>query len=65
MTRLDPLPSGLLDILVCPACRGALAINYEAGELVCTNGSCGLSYQIAGGVPVLLPDEARKPKHRG
>ena len=62
MNRLEPLPQGLLDILACPACHGSLAIDYDANELVCTSGACGLAYAITGGVPVLLVDEARKPK---
>ena len=54
-TRLDP---ELLDILRCPACRGAFAA--PAGpELVCT--ACGLVYPVRNGVPVLLVDEARRP----
>lgn len=45
------LPAVLLDILVCPVCKGKL--NYEKkGELLC--GKCG-SYQIDSGIPVLLP----------
>ena len=39
--KLDP---ALLDLLVCPDCRGALAVDEDASELVCT--ACGLAYQI-------------------
>ncbi|MCL1840850.1 MAG: Trm112 family protein [Propionibacteriaceae bacterium] len=62
MSHLDAMPQGLLDILVCPACHGTLAIDYDAGQLVCTTGSCGLAYTVTGGVPVMLVDEARKPE---
>ena len=37
--NLDP---ALLEIIVCPDCRGALAVDEEASELVCT--ACGLAY---------------------
>ena len=52
---LDP---ALLDIVVCPHCRGALAVVGE--ELVC-QGECGLAYPVRDGIPVLLVDEARGP----
>ena len=54
--NLDP---ALLDIVVCPDCRGALAVDETAGELVCTG--CGLAYPVRDDIPVLLVDEARKP----
>lgn len=53
---LDP---ELLEILVCPACRGALAVDADAHELVCS--ACGLAYPVRDGIPVLLVDEARAP----
>jgi len=60
MSRL--LSPGLLDVVVCPSCHGKLAIDYDADELLCTTGSCGLAFPITYGVPVLLIDEARKPQ---
>ena len=51
--NLDP---ALLDIVVCPDCRGALAVDETAGELVCT--SCGLAYPVRDDIPVLLVVEA-------
>jgi hypothetical protein len=54
--RLDP---ALLEIIVCPSCRGALAVDEEASELACT--SCGLAYPVRDDIPVLLVDEARRP----
>jgi uncharacterized protein len=55
--NLDP---ALLEIIVCPDCHGALAVDDAAGELVCT--SCGLAYPVRDDIPVLLVDEARKPE---
>ena len=54
--KLDP---ALLEIIVCPDCRGALAVDEEASELVCT--ACGLAYPVRDDIPVLLVDEARRP----
>jgi uncharacterized protein len=58
--NLDP---ALLDIIVCPDCRGALAVDEAARplpELVCT--ACGLAYPVRDDIPVLLVDEARRPE---
>jgi uncharacterized protein YbaR (Trm112 family) len=54
--NLDP---ALLEIIVCPSCRGDLRVDDDASELVCT--SCGLAYPVRDDIPVLLVDEARKP----
>jgi len=48
----------LLEILVCPVTRGELTYDREAGELI--SKSAGLAYPIREGVPIMLPDEARK-----
>jgi uncharacterized protein YbaR (Trm112 family) len=55
--NLDP---ALLDLIVCPACRGALAVDEERSELVCS--SCGRAYPVRDDIPVLLVDEARRPE---
>ena len=48
----------LLEILVCPACKGALLYRKAEQELICK--PCRLAYQIKDGIPVMLEDEARK-----
>ncbi len=48
----------LLEILVCPVTRAELTYDREAGELI--SKSAGLAYPIREGVPIMLPDEARK-----
>ena len=55
--NLDP---ALLEIIVCPDCRGALAVDEAVSELVCT--ACGLAYPVRDDIPVLLVDEARRPQ---
>lgn len=56
------LASELLDILACPNCHGALAVDHERDELVCLSADCGLAYPVRSGIPVLLIDEARRPE---
>lgn len=48
----------LLDILVCPLCKGPLVYKKDAQELVCK--PCRLAYPIRDGIPVMLEDEARQ-----
>jgi len=47
----------LLDILVCPICKGKLYYAKEAQELICRLDR--LAYPIRDGIPVMLEDEAR------
>ena len=48
----------LLEILVCPICKGPLVYKRADKELICK--PCRLAYQIKDGIPVMLEDEARK-----
>jgi uncharacterized protein YbaR (Trm112 family) len=48
----------LLDILVCPLCKGPLVYKRAASELVCR--PCRLAYPVRDDIPVMLEDEARK-----
>jgi len=48
----------LLDILVCPLCKGPLVYDKGAQELVCRGDR--LAYPIRDGIPVMLEDEARE-----
>ena len=53
----------LLAIVVCPNCRSTLKAEPNtatANRLDCTDQSCGLSYPVRDGVPVLLVDEATR-----
>jgi uncharacterized protein len=51
---LDPR---LLEILVCPKCKGDLQYRDQPGELVCP--ACRLRYEVRDGIPIMLIDEAR------
>lgn len=48
----------LLDILVCPICKGPLIYKKANSELICK--SDRLAYPIRDDIPVMLEDEARK-----
>ena len=47
----------LLEILVCPKCRGELDDRESGDELVCR--TCRLRYAIRDGIPIMLIDEAK------
>ena len=51
----------LLEILACPNCHSALAVDDDREELVCVASDCGLAYPVVDGIPVMLVDEARRP----
>jgi uncharacterized protein YbaR (Trm112 family) len=53
--RTDPR---LLELLVCPLTRDTLIYDAERQELV--SRAAKLAYPIRDGVPIMLPDEARK-----
>ncbi|MFN9028997.1 MAG: Trm112 family protein [Betaproteobacteria bacterium] len=48
----------LLDILVCPLCKGPLVFDKGAQELIC--GADRLAYPIRDDIPVMLEAEARR-----
>jgi uncharacterized protein YbaR (Trm112 family) len=48
----------LLEILVCPVCKGPLDYRKAQSELVCK--PCRLAYPIKDDIPVMLEEEARQ-----
>jgi len=54
-TDVDPK---LLEILVCPVTKGPLEYDAEKQELI--SRAAKLAYPIRGGIPVMLPEEARR-----
>jgi len=48
----------LLDILVCPICKGPLVYRKARAELVCKPDR--LAFPIRDDIPVMLEEEARK-----
>lgn len=53
--KLDP---AILEILVCPVTRGPLQYDEAAGELI--SKEAGLAFPVRDGIPIMLPDEARR-----
>jgi len=51
------LPPELLEILVCPKCKGDLEYRQGEAELVCH--TCRLVYPIEDDIPIMLIDEAK------
>ena len=52
------MDKNLLDILVCPVCKGPLHYQKSARELICN--ADRLAYPVRDGIPVMLEDEARR-----
>ena len=50
------LPQQLLEILVCPKCRGELEYREREAALLCHR--CKLRYEVRDGIPIMLIDEA-------
>jgi uncharacterized protein YbaR (Trm112 family) len=53
-----PIDPKLLEILVCPVTKGTLEYDRERQELV--SRAAKLAYPIRDGIPIMLPEEARK-----
>ena len=52
------MDSKLLEILVCPICKGPLVHRREPHELVCR--ADRLAFPVRDDIPVMLEEEARK-----
>tara|TARA_Y100001936_G_scaffold70727_2_gene69867 strand:- start:11874 stop:12044 length:171 start_codon:yes stop_codon:yes gene_type:complete len=55
---MSTIDKQLLEILVCPISKKSLVFNEDTNELICEES--GLAYPIRDGIPVMLPEEARK-----
>ena len=55
VSRVDPR---LLEILVCPLTKTTLEYDAERQELI--SRAARLAYPIRDGIPIMLPEEARK-----
>lgn len=52
-----PIEKELLDILVCPKCKGVLELSPTEDALHCL--ACKLKYRIEDDIPIMLIDEAQ------
>ena len=57
-SRPTPVDPRLLEILVCPITKGPLEYDRTRNELI--SRKAGLAYPVRDGIPVMLPEEARK-----
>tara|TARA_B100001113_G_scaffold86882_1_gene69415 strand:+ start:646 stop:819 length:174 start_codon:yes stop_codon:yes gene_type:complete len=55
---MNKIDKDLLDILVCPITKTKLLLDEENEELISKEAK--LAYPIRDGIPIMLPDEARK-----
>lgn len=51
-----PVPAQLLEILVCPKCKGELEYKEQESALLCH--ACSLRYAVRDDIPIMLIDEA-------
>ena len=56
--RSVPIDRRLLEVLVCPLTKGPLEYDRENNELI--SRKAGLAYPVRDGIPIMLPEEARK-----
>ena len=54
-----PVDRKLIELLVCPACRGEIEYKDRRNLIICT--ACGLRYPVRDGIPIMLVDEATRP----
>ena len=58
MSSADIVDPKLLEFLVCPLTKGTL--EYDAARKELISRSAKLAYPIRDGIPIMLPEEARK-----
>ena len=54
------LDERLLDILACPECQGPVEHKERRHLIVCAG--CGLRFPVRDGIPIMLVDEATRPR---
>ena len=52
------LDKRLLEILVCPKCKGDLEYDRENAKLICN--ACRLAYAVKDDIPIMLVEEAER-----
>jgi uncharacterized protein YbaR (Trm112 family) len=58
MEGKDEVDPALLQILVCPLTKQPLRYDRDSQELI--SEAAGLAYPVRKGIPIMLPEEARK-----
>ncbi|MDY6820078.1 MAG: Trm112 family protein [Deferribacterota bacterium] len=55
------ISNDLLEILVCPKCKGKIRLSKNKDYVVCEK--CKLLYEIKEDIPIMLIDEAKKAEN--
>jgi uncharacterized protein YbaR (Trm112 family) len=50
----------LIDLLICPSCHGEIVYKDRRKLIICTQ--CELQYPVRENIPVMLVEEATRPK---
>jgi len=53
-----PISKKLLEILICPQCRGKVRFDENQNGIICDQ--CKLLYEIKDNIPIMLAEEAKK-----
>ena len=56
---MPAVSKNLIELLVCPACRGDIEYKERRNLIICT--ACGRHYPVRDGIPIMLVEEATIP----
>ena len=60
MANKEKVDDQLIQLLICPNCRGEIEYREEEDLIVCV-GECKYEYPVVDGIPHMLIEEAKKP----
>jgi hypothetical protein len=60
MNEKAKVDAELIELLICPNCRGEIDYREDEEVIACV-GECGYTYPVVDGIPHMLVDEATKP----
>ncbi|MBW3589631.1 MAG: Trm112 family protein [Actinobacteria bacterium] len=60
MANKQKVDDQLIQLLICPNCRGEIEYREQEDLIVCV-GECKYEYPVVDGIPHMLIEEAKKP----
>lgn len=60
MANKQKVDDQLIQLLICPNCRGEIEYREQEDLIVCL-GECKYEYPVVDGIPHMLIEEAKKP----